>query len=83
MGIANERGPSFPAHPLVQPVGVGDAGHRVGHPLQRGGDGDDLLDGAAQPLPVVLPVHQAPGVWHLSRFACQPAEGLVTFSSAQ
>jgi len=41
-----------------QPVGVRDPRHRVAHALQRRRDRDDLLDAAAQPLHVVLPVEE-------------------------
>ena len=57
-------------HHLVQPVWVLNAGHRVGHTLHGGRDGDDLLDGAAQPFPVVVPIYDAPHIWHLVCWAC-------------
>ena len=45
---------------LAEPVRVADAGHGVIDPLHGGGDGNDLLDGVAQPLAVVLPVNHVP-----------------------
>ena len=36
-----------------------DAWDGVGDPLESGGDGDDLHDGAAQPLNVVVPVQNS------------------------
>ena len=58
------------AHLLEQPLGVLDPRHRVGQPLQRRRDCDDLLDGPAQPLPVVVPVHDEPQVWDLALVSC-------------
>ena len=43
---------------LVEPVGVFDPGHGVGSALEIRRDGDDLLDGAAQSLEVLVPVQQ-------------------------
>lgn len=56
---------------LAQPVRVLDAGHRVAKPLHGGWDGDDLLDGAAQALPVVVPIHQRSHIRLLSSL-CKP-----------
>ena len=61
----SSRDPS--CHPFVEPVRVLDARHGVGQALHGGGDGDDLLDRAPQPLPVVVKVHQVPDVRHLVR----------------
>ena len=44
------------AHDGVQPVGVLDARHGVGHLLARRRDGDDLLHRGLQTAAVVIPV---------------------------
>jgi len=54
----------------MQPVRVLDPGHRVGDSLHGSWDGDDLLNGTAQALLVVGPVHQLPHIW---RILCMPA----------
>ena len=46
-----------------------DAGHRVRHVLQRGGDGDDLLDRRREARGVVAPVHEVAHIRHLVEFA--------------
>mmetsp|Transcript_45059 Transcript_45059/g.73440 ORF Transcript_45059/g.73440 Transcript_45059/m.73440 type:complete len:1173 (-) Transcript_45059:33-3551(-) len=43
-----------------------DAGDGVGDVLECGGDGDDLLDGSAEPLDVVVPIQNVPHIHLLS-----------------
>ncbi len=50
---------------LVEPVGVFNSGDRVGNALHGGRNGDDLLDGAAEALAVVVPVHDRTHIRHL------------------
>jgi len=45
-----------------EPSGWETPGHRFGYLLQGGWDGDDLLNGATQPLDVVVPVKDLDGV---------------------
>lgn len=60
--------PLAPLHyPLDEPVGVFDAWHRVGHVLHGCRDGDDLLNGIAQALPVVVPVQDVAHIRNLGR----------------
>ena len=53
----------------MQPVRVLDPRDWVGDALHGSGDGDNLLDGTAQALFVVGPVHQLP---HIGSFFCIP-----------
>ena len=52
---------------FVQPVWVFDPGDWVRDPLHGSWDGDDLLNGAAQSLSVVSPVHNAPHIRSIIR----------------